>query len=212
VFLTLVAFWVGVPVSLVCCHMAYSSPEVQACWGFAAGSHALPSLQQLLHEAAAKQAHHRHSPNREGLDSEPSFIAQLESSHVFTSTACVAAMAAALGLSDITTSLAGTLMSAQRVSAASTAATPPAVGLAEAAASAGPLAEHPPALSPPQHQVNAGAGAAKQFTGAGEGSTAATAKAAADVAREAVWQQIDGAWAAEAVKRGVAHAKAGGYY
>jgi hypothetical protein len=33
--------------------------------------------------------------------------------------------------------------------------------------------------------------------------------AAAAAAKEAVWHQIDAAWAAEAVRRGVAHAKAG---
>jgi hypothetical protein len=87
------------------------------------------------------------------------------------------------------------------------------VGLAEGpAASADGRAVHSPAGSPPRHQVNAGAAAAKQNIDGGAGSTAAAAaKAAADAAREAVWQQIDGAWAAEAVKRGVAHAKAGGY-
>lgn len=189
--------------------MAYSSPEVRACWGFAAGGEALPSLPQLLREAAAKQARHRHSPDLEDSDPDPSYLSQLENSHAFTSNASVAAMAGALGLSHLTTSLAGSLMAAQPVNTA--AVTPAAADIAEAAVAA--VAGRPmscSADSPPRCQSNTAGAATKRGRGPSSGSTAVkAAAAAADAARDAVWQQIDGAWAAEAVKRGVAHAKAG---
>lgn len=144
---------------------------VQQCWGFA---DPVPSLLTLKREAAAKQATNtRQSPQHTGpVENEGSYITRLESSHAFLSNACVAAMAAALGLSDLTTSLAGSMFAA-----AGAAALPAAAGSAS------------------QANSQAWQGAAANLT--------------ADLASEAVQQQVDHAWADEAVKRGVAHAKAG---
>lgn len=147
----------------------HNSPEGrQGCWGFA---HPVPSLDQLLRDQQSSSHGRPHPTDALRADQEAavSYTSRLEASHAFTSNACVAAMAAALGLTDVTASLAGSLLGQQA-----------------AAASAAALA------------------AAAAHTEPGK----ARSKAAA-AARAAVWQQVDGAWAAEAVKQGVAHAKAG---
>jgi hypothetical protein len=99
-------------------------------------------------------------------------MALLEGSRAFASNACVDAMAAALGVSHLTTALAGSMQDGAAV------ATPPA---AAAAADA-------PGVAPP-----------------------AAAAAAAEAAKQAVWRQVDGAWADEAVRRGVSLAKSGAW-
>lgn len=161
------------------------------CWGFAEDLPTLAQLQQQAWRRAEAQAatatiqpHQQQQHQDDEHGDAGSFLPQLESSHAFTSNACVAAMAAALGLDHLTDSLAGTTI---RLAAHSTTTT---TGAAQK-----PAAEA-------QHETVAAPGAAVQQTPAA-GLTPAQA-------RQAVWQQVDNAWSDEAVRRGVSYAKAGG--
>lgn len=123
-------------------------------------------------------------------------------------------MAAALGLSSMTHSLAGSIQSApppvpqdcsrnipghDAVAASSSLGT--SVAVQHRVTGKGEAAEGKAGLSQPGTTQAAAAAAA---TAASEPVAAAAA-----AAKEAIWHQIDAAWAAEAVRRGVAHAKAG---
>jgi hypothetical protein len=159
--------------------MAYTSDEVKRCWGFA---HPLPSLLHLLQRGpAAQQPPRQHPPDHTSDTVDETYITQLESSHAFISNACVAAMADAMGISSVADSLAGSIL------------TKPAAAQADAGSALPPSA----APSSPGSQQQTGPAAA------------AEAAARSEAAKQAVWHQVDAVWADEAVKRGVAYAKAG---
>lgn len=171
----------------VCLGMAYTSDEVRRCWGFA---QPLPSLLHLLQRGpAAQQPPRQHPPDHTSDIIEETFITQLDSSHAFISNACVAAMADALGISSVTDSLAGSILSPHPAADQPNARPRP-----PSADPSSPRSQQP--TVPPAHASAAPAAAAE---------AAARSKAA----KEAVWHQVDSVWADEAVKRGVAHAKAG---
>jgi hypothetical protein len=183
--------------------MAYASDANRTCWGF---GQPLPSLHQLVQRASASHSSQRHSPDPEPDDQQDSYVTQLESSHAFFANACIDAMAAALGLSSITHSLAGSILSAQPPVPQERTRNVPGRDAVSASSSQGP-----PVAAMPHRVIARGATAAGTAGPSQPGSTeaAAATTAAAAAAKEAVWHQIDAAWAAEAVRRGVAHAKAG---
>lgn len=151
----------------------------------------MPSLQQLLLLATSRQGT-KQLPGSSSCDAvEQTPLNMLEQTSAFASNASVASMAESMGLSALTTSLAGTLMTCptQPRDTSTTFA---------AAATGGP--SNPCGSRQVQHQAPAHTGSALENS----------LTAAAEVAKAMVWRQVDNAWAVEAVKRGVAYAKSGG--
>ncbi|KAI8473859.1 MAG: hypothetical protein J3K34DRAFT_391529 [Monoraphidium minutum] len=177
-------------------------------WGFAT----TPSLDDLL-ELKGRRAARRQQEERNGElgggaggaaegDGEaplpPGYLETLSMSRTFAAPHSLDAMAAALGVSDLLRGMAGSL-------AAGDASAAPAA--AAAAAPPSPAAPAPVAAAAAAQQADVPAAAGGDETGGGGGPPApgVTAQGAIDALR----RRIDGAWSREALRRGVAYAKAG---
>jgi hypothetical protein len=204
-------------------------------WGFA---HA-PPLEQLLAVAAADReaGGHRQQAQPSTGAGEPAsaagppplpppgpYLEALAASRTFALPHSLDAMARALGVGDLLRGMAGSAAAGDGLlppPAARAGGTP---GSAAPAAAATPARQQQEQLSQQQPEPGSAASSAPQQQrgrepegaqqkqregGAAQGAAPAAAPLTAEAAVEALRRRIDGAWSQEAVRRGVAFAKAG---